>query len=514
VLLAIALVLGVVVLVVGFEFYRGGTARPTIATNYSTQIHDRTLERQRAAHGPGPNQHPAYQAAMDEVRQANAWLAQQSAAAPSDPDDPPNPWTFVSLDLIYTVPTEGTPEQFEAAQRQAEAALAEWERRGVFERSAEVAALTRLARPPSDDAMFEILLPNLGTARVLARAQAARARLASRAGDRQTLAIAIEQTLTLGRQVADLGLLIDWLVGVAVQALGRAMLLDNLLLHPVDDDAWLARLDAVVERELVERLPPLERVIDNERLYSADVVQRVFTDDGRGNGRFIPLRFAEMMGEDPAGASTPLTPFGATAFSNIHARLFLDRADAMDWINGSYDLLAEAGRARGEDAMAADQRVRDYYAAADWRNPMAMNVAHMTSTLSVERTNRVHAAGTRVVLAIERYRLRHGGAVPHTLGELGDLLPAELMNDPYTGQAWDYEPTPVAADVYGDPLPPGSHVWPYTLKSRAVPGHGDHTDRHRPGLDANCGVLITTPIEGPQYDEPPEAQDEEGDDAP
>lgn len=499
-LIALAIVLGLLLLIVGFEFYRGATAKPTIATNFSRLLHDRTMDRHRAAYGPGNNRYPAYEAAMLEVSQANEWLGQQTAALANDPD---NPWDYVSHDLLYTVPDEGTPEQFEAAQQQAGAALDEWERRGIFDRSAELAALQHLARPPSEDPMFDILLPHLGTARALARAQAARARLAAQAGDIETLAIAIEETLTLGRQIADLGLLIDYLVGVAIQALGRSMVLDNLLLYPVADDAWLARMDAIVEREMVDRAPPMSQILDNERLFSADFVQRVYTDDGRGNGRFIPLRFAELMGMDPTGASTTITPFGATKFSNIHARLFLDRARAMDWINGSYDLLTEASHAQGVDVLTADQRVRDYYTAADWRNPMATNLTNMTGILSAERTQRIQAAGLRVVLAIERYRLRHG-LVPQSLDELGDLLPEHLQSDPYTGQPWDYAPTPVTTDFDDDPLPPASHAWPYTLKSRAVPDHGDHTNRHRPGREANCGVLITVPIEGPQFDEPAE----------
>jgi hypothetical protein len=110
-----------------------------------------------------------------------------------------------------------------------------------------------------------------------------------------------------------------------------------------------------------------------------------------------------------------------------------------------------------------------------------------------------------VLLAIERHRLRHG-AIPQTLEALGDLLPESLRTDPFTGQPWDYQPTPMTTRANGEPLEPNDTVWPYTLASRPLPG----TTPQRPSEhDPYEGILITTPVEGNSLDEPyTEADDE------
>lgn len=497
-LATIAILVVLVLSVVGYEFYLGATATPTIATNYTEQIHDQTLERHRARSGPGLNQYPAYESVMIEVVAANDWLRQESANLPDDPD---NPWVYIDLSTIYYVPDEGTPEQHAEAVRLATDALAEWERRGIFEGAAEISELERVARPPTEEPMANFPMGYLGTSRALSRALAARARLAAQRGDHDQRLLAIEHMLALGRHAADLGYLIDLLVGAAIQSVGRTALLENQLLYPVGDDQWLQRADAIVQRELVELAPSLGIALDNERLYVADMLQRCYTDNGRGNGRFIPLLFAEIIGEDPEGAATSLTPFGDTKLSNIHGRLFLDRKQANEWLDGAWDLHRAAAVAKGMDALEADRRAAEYYQSADWRNPLAMNLATFGRVGTADRTRHVQAAGTRVLLAIERYRLANGGDAPQSLDDLGDLLPGSLRTDPFTGQPWDYSPTPLTVDPYGDPLLPGHHAWPYTLRSRGLPGEeAEYT--YENSHHAHYGVLITVPIDGPQYDEP------------
>ncbi len=506
-LVAMAVVLTLVIILVALEAYAGATARPTIATDYGRQLHDLALEQQRARMGAEAadslNQRPAFVSVMQAVREANEWLDEytnqlmdQDEGREDAYDDP---WFYFSLDVIYAVPDEGTPEQFERARQRAIYALEEWERRGVFDRSAELVDMHLVAREPGDGPMIDFLLPYLGVGRQLGRAQSARARLAAEQGDLETLYCALEETYVLGRQIASQGLLIDWLVGAALQALGRRMLLDNLLLYPVNNDAWLARVDAMVQREAIDRYPPIGDSIRGERLFASDFTQHCYTDNGNGNGRLIPVLYAKHMGDDPPESGNLLTPFGDSPLSNIHGRIFFSRRELDEWIDGAHELAHDCAEATGAAAVAADKAFIAYTTAGDnWRNIASPIVPSFRRTIITARGQRIEAAGTRVVLAIERYRLRNDGAVPQSLAELGDLLPDSLRADPLTLSPWDYEPTALTATDRGDPLLPGAHAWPYTLRSKPLAG-GESTSTYR---HAHNGLLINEPIQGPDYEQP------------
>lgn len=504
--LLLALIVVVVLLgaFVGTLAVRGATATPTITRNYSQEIHDRALDRQRAILGPGLNQWPQLHAALGEVAAASAWLDQYNKALPTDDDDP---WSYVLVDFIYEVPDGGTPEHFARAQERARHVLAKWEEMGVFEQAKAIAGLQRVARPAVEGPLMQAAFPVLGRSRQLARALAARAHQAAEAGDDAGRLEAIEQTLALGRVIAGAGTLIDSLVGQAIAALGQNTLLNTLLRHPVADDARLARADELLRLETVERPPSIMEIMDNERLSLADAVQRVFTDDGQGGGRFIPLHYAKFVGEEVEGQSTTLTPFANTKLSNIHADLFLGRKAMNEWFDQELDLFRKAAAATGQDAQAADERLAQFQASADWRHPMAEQFAASKRLLETDRSARIRAAGTRVVVAVERYRLAHGGRVPASLEDLGDWLPEDLRADPFTGQPWDYAPTPRTLDVQDKPLRAGAVAWPYTLRSRPMPGTPEASGNNN---NPNTGVLITVPIQGPKHDEPDDTREDEG----
>jgi len=497
-LLVLAFVVLIVIVILGIEFYLGATAKPTISENYTERIHDARLERQRATSGPGLNQFPVFESHMVFIRELNDRQNEQWRNAAGNHDDP---WDLPSLDLIYAVPDKGTPEQFAHAQRRAREGLEAWRREGVFERTAELANLRRLARPPHEGPVIHMLLPNLGATRMLARAQAARAHLAAERGDTEEWLTAIEEICVLGRQIGDMGFLIDYLVGIAVQSLGRATLLQTMLKHGVPDEATLVHLKAMVERELIEGATPVARVLNNERAFVDDIIQRTYTDSGDGNGRFIPREYSKILEDNAATGGTVLAPFGDNAFSNIHGRLFFDRREANEWADAQWALYLRSANAPGAEAVEADRESEAALEDLNWRNPLAPVAGAYTRTSFTSRVDRIQAHGLLVLLAIEQYRLGHEGQVPNALDELGDLLPERLRTDPFTEQPWDYQPTPRTLDVDEKPLREGALAWPYTLRSRGLPGMEPNRPSDR-NSHAYYGVLITVPIQGPDYDEP------------
>ncbi len=498
-LIALAIIIALVAVLVGVELYLSLTATPTISNNYSQQIHDRSLERQRALLGDGLNQYPRLEEHMKEVYKASDWLKEQSDALPRDYD---NPWTLIDFSLLlgvsedpYRQDNDNIEHYYEQAKQRALDALDHWRDIGIFDRAADIATLERIAIPPENGPILHTLLPYLGASRLLARAQAARMRVAAEAGDYAQVLTAFEENLALGRLTADQGPFICWLVAVAVDALTLNELANSLLLHPPADEQWLIAADAAIEREQFVLYPPLEHVMEYQRLTTADIIQRSYTT----SGRFIPLDYARLMGSDYVdSAPAVLLPFGDTKFSNLSGRLFLDR-DATDaWFDRAHELATIAANATGLGAIEADRTAKDFIEDHAFFNIIAADGFEVYRMVQTERTRLLSAAGTRVLLAIERYRLKYG-TIPQSLDDLGELLPESLRTDPFTEQPWDYAPTPLTTDYRGNPLDSNQRPWPYTLRSRPLPGAP--TPARPLSNDPYQGILITTPVEVPDFDE-------------
>lgn len=494
-LITLAIIIALVALAVGYEVYLAVTSKPAITHNYSQQVHDRTMDRQRKRLGDGLNQWPAFEAHMVELAKAHAWFYEFEDSLPQELVI--SPYGDLTFENIYTPDSgRGTADEFALARQAALDAHDHWRDMGVFERTAELSALERVAIPPVDHAIMDTLLPHLGLSRRIAHAQAARMHLAAEDGDDQQRAKAFEETLALGRLTAGQGTLIAWLVGVVINTLAIERLTTDQLLYPVEGEAWLANADAAIEREMATYFASARDVFDDERVAMSDAVQRMFT----ASGRFIPRELLHLTGSSADDAFAVVIPFGDSPLSNITARVWADREATDARLDRIYEATGVAMDATGTDAIAADRTLRQIRADRPWNSIvpgiLMINGPRMVST---ERTRRIRTTGTRVLLAIERYRFRNDGAIPNTLADLGDLLPDSLRTDPFTEQPWDYQPTPTTTRADGEPLEPNDTVWPYTLRSRSLPGSPPPARASK--NDPYQGILITTPVEAPEFNE-------------
>ena len=337
-------------------------------------------------------------------------------------------------------------------------------------------------------------VPQLGESRQLARAQAARMRLAAERGDQAARLIALEEGLALARIVSGMGPLLGWLTGTAIEGLILSELLNGLYLYPVDDDAWLVAADAIIVRELIDLAPTPASLFTNKHLEHLDEIQRSFTE----GGRFVPQAHVNNhYAYDPSQAPGHLTPFGDSAWSNIHGRVYLSQGPVEAWFDKARTLAIEAATATGQAALTAEAELADHLSSADWRNPIGEAMLDYGQVVDIARRPQIQIAGTRVVLAIERYRLRNDGCTPQSLDDLGDLLPEHLRSDPFTEQPWVYEPTPSTVGWNGRPLGDDEEAWPYTLRSRPMPNAP--TTRSPPRDSPMNGMLITMPMYLPDY---------------
>ncbi|MFI4916102.1 MAG: hypothetical protein ACIAS6_06300 [Phycisphaerales bacterium JB060] len=504
-LIAIAIVLLLAVILASVEVLAAVKAAPRVTTNYGQRTHDRILERQRALHGAGPNQWPRFAEILDKVEEGRNHLDRQNEAYRSAANDPFPVIDFYIIRGPYDDPAAyGMADYYARARQRGVDVFNHWRDIGVFDASADLPGLHRVVMPADPAPGVESPIEELSLSRSLARALAARMRLAAESGDTAQRLSALEEGAALARIMAGSGTMLGWLTSYAVEPLAVVSFLDDAFLYPLDD-ATLAAADAAIERELIDHFPTLADIMANERDAALDHVQRVYT----ARGRFIPLAHARLSYTyDINQAPDELLPFGDSRLSNLHARMFIDRDAATAWINEAYDLADAAATATGADAAAADTALAANYSAPTWRNPARDIGLKPTQTIQIARRRAIQVAGWRVMLAIERYRLAHDGAPPQTLADLGDLLPNHLRVDPFTGQPWHYEPTPPPPATAGwNNQPLGDHqtTWPYTLASRPLPGFETATPPFP--NHPNTGVRITSPIElpmdrRPEHDSP------------
>jgi hypothetical protein len=131
-----------------------------------------------------------------------------------------------------------------------------------------------------------ILLPHIQSFRNAARIFQVDTRWAIEQHDSHRALENIETVMGLARQVSDSKILVCSLVGFAVQETAVQMLEETLAGSPdFFDDQQLSRLQRLMEdidyRNWIR--------FDGERAMFYDMVQRVFTDDGKGNGRITPV---------------------------------------------------------------------------------------------------------------------------------------------------------------------------------------------------------------------------------
>lgn len=494
-IITIAVVLLALVILVIAEIIAAVNAKPSITVNYGQRIHDRILERQRAARGDGPNQWPRFIEIMELVEAGRNDFAQRNEAYQPDANDPFPVIDFSIIRGPYDDPAAyGMADlgvYYARARRRGIEALDHWRNIGVFEASADLPDLHPIVMPADEAPAVESPIEELSLSRALARAMGARMRLAAETGDAAARIQALEEGTALARILADSGSLLGWLTANGIESLAFACFIQDAYLFPIDD-ATLTAADAVIERELVDAYPTLADVMANERDAALDHVQRVYTS----RGRFIPLAHARLCYTyDISDAPEELLPLGDTGLSNVHSRLFINREAATPWINDAYDLADAAATATGTDAVAADAALEAHYAAPTWRNPAKDIGLEPHRIIDSARRRDIQIAGWRVMLAIERYRLIHDSNPPATLADLGDVLPESLRTDPFTGQPWRYEPVAQTTGWNNQPLSAHQVAWPYTLASRPLPGFETATPEffNHP----NTGVLITMPVELP-----------------
>ncbi len=173
------------------------------------------------------------------------------------------------------------------------------DRAGVFDQLDDFKTRTRFVRPLGDGRMIDILLPELGPSRAVARLCAARLVLAARENNQGECVRAFEHGVALARPTAMQFTLIDHLVSIAIQSLmlnrSRELALEGSL-----SPSTMRAMIAAIDRDALVPDPLL--AMRCEYYGFRDAMEWMHTDDGSGDGRVIAKQLADLVslsGESP-----------------------------------------------------------------------------------------------------------------------------------------------------------------------------------------------------------------------
>lgn len=309
-----------------------------------------------------------------------------------------------------------------------------------------------------------LLLPHLGEMRRMARWTRADARLAAREGDRERFLRDVDAMLGMGEQCLDSPHVISSLVGIAIFRLS----IDSVQ-EQIAPDSFLTDADLV---HLAHRFAGFAggRVridVRGERYSIEDILQRFYTDDGQGDGRFIASDQTDQMYTE-FGIPRPRLMFLRKAYQPVKSLTLPSRARLNDMLD-EFEARAAADDAlppwrhdeRGADTLyrqISNSGIDDampiikVLQGGDDAEPFAHAFAARDLALTYRDT-------LLVVLALELHH-RRTGEYPARLDDLVPTLLASVPRDPITGEPLRYIP------------PAGEGMLP-RLYSVGVDGHDD-----------------------------------------
>lgn len=291
-----------------------------------------------------------------------------------------------------------------------------------------------------DGSLLAIPLPTMPAYREMTRVLACDARLAARDGDAARAIDNIRAMLALSRHsVEPTTLLIGQLVGNAI-FVRAAMSAEQLMIDAPSllTSDQIAELSSMIARWRANPFKGDDTVdTTGERAMMLDILQRVYTDDGNGDGRLANANAARWLATLQAGEPSPT---GNNIFIGaITSQVIAGRAATLKAYDDELAAVAQRStlplQQREAEEMRSDRfegfatRIRYVFAATMLP---ALDRASRNLTLAAARREAV-----LVGLALERYRLARG-TYPATLRELIPTYISSIPTDPWDGGELKY----------------------------------------------------------------------------
>ncbi|MBB6428890.1 hypothetical protein [Algisphaera agarilytica] len=305
----------------------------------------------------------------------------------------------------------------------------------------------------AEESVINVLLPHLGLMRKSARLLASDLDAAVQQGDADRVLAKLEALLGMADQVTETPILINGLVGLSILYLTYEKIEDLLIESPnlLSDEQLQqlqARVAAVSPRTIVR--------YDGERMMMYDTLQRMFTDDGRGNGRItseglrLMSTYSNTFASQGVEVQSPVLQTIESAAMPASLLVIASRQDMRDKFDQMMnDLEASVALPRrfqqtnefSDDLDTWSLRERTKYLLISQLMP-----ALGATTRRIEQCEG-RQEGVVLALALEQYRREHG-QWPDVLAALTPAYLSALPVDRITGDPLRYLVTEDGPKVY------------------------------------------------------------------
>jgi hypothetical protein len=298
---------------------------------------------------------------------------------------------------------------------------------------------TQTADPVWPETLVSILLPHVQVMRQAARLLIVDTRWALDQGDSERATRNIEAMLGISVQVTEGDFLVSTLVGYAIQLMAMDVIDECLHSTATFSDSQLERMHAAVSKAKSVEMVNLEQ----ERAMFLDIVQKSYTDDGRGDGR-ITAAGLELWEEVSLMNSHSYVPRSSWSFESVTRRalaptslLFLaSRKQLTDKAEEFYTRMGELIKAdNSETEMAELEREIDQLPIG--YTPIKLLFPAFTQIRQSKVRVRLNTDSVSAALAVIRYQRQHG-RWPDSLDDLVANYLERVPIDPYDGQPLRY----------------------------------------------------------------------------
>ncbi|MCJ7638630.1 MAG: hypothetical protein MUO70_01875 [Euryarchaeota archaeon] len=375
--------------------------RPTIKVNYVDWLN----EFVRAGRDEEDNARPYYEKAAELYIEMPAWMVSSYAKWPTDLNDT----ELKSLSSWL----ESNKDAFEMLRTATEERPYYWSR---YQKSGEVGLV---------EALMPDLMKSLAGYRPVALAMREQIRYEAYSGDANNALRDCVVLVKYGDHLHGQGLLVEQLVGVAIEALGHSEIFQVSGKVDVPPEV-LKSVQQKLQNQFRNEKPII--CIDAEKAFWYDGIQRSFTDDGKGGGRVL-IRGLPYAIED------------SRSLWRLFTFSYPSRQKTVEQIEKYFEKAAELFEKMPRDlqnvGIALDNWNKDIHTniMLKVQGPANSRVGQLGWRLKTSR------AGSLTVLAIMRYQ-KEQGKYPDSLDELVEVnYLDDLPTDPYTDKPLVYKKT-------------------------------------------------------------------------
>jgi hypothetical protein len=284
------------------------------------------------------------------------------------------------------------------------------------------------AAPPTEiPSAIQVMLLHLGPMRLQAQHLAMRALVAAAEGDGAGAARDVQAMLGMVRHVREQPFLINDLVSLAVLTLAAERSGLIVWMYP---GVWSeAQLEELSQAFAALNDGIIRLRLEGERAFIADVLQRMYTDNGRGSGRLTPegVRWMrEWYGstDSPRPGAMFVDPvLSVAAPSRAMVQAEWERIAVMALVDSNLPPLQRSQFGSEHELMELRALRRRY-------DVIPILMPALDSAMVKVDEARLARDGAIGALAIELHRARHG-AYPASIDEVASSQPGRVAPDPY-----------------------------------------------------------------------------------